>query len=244
MDNKEITIGRSASCDISLGENADFASHCHGRIFWDGSDRTQLMYKDTSTNGTIINNKFVHNMTIPLNHGDTILIAGKYLISWEQIDALLSSSNNLFQQTKILNSNNMAYCNKCGAHVDNWSSFCPNCGYPMGANTDNNHYQQVPPPQYSSQAYQQPQQRPMKPNSNMVWAILTTLFCCLPTGIYAIILASKVDSLYYAGRYDEAEEASNGAKKWSFISCIIAIIGILLYIIFIVLLAVGAATSY
>ena len=77
----------------------------------------------------------------------------------------------------------------------------------------------------------------------MVWAILTTIFCCLPTGIYAIILASKVDSLYYAGRYDEAEEAANGAKKWSFIGGIIAIIGWLLYVIFL-LFVLGAAASY
>lgn len=240
MEKKEISIGRSISCDISLGESADYASSYHGTIFWNG---TQLMYKDMSTNGTIINNNVVHNKIVPINHGDTILIAGKYQISWGQIDSLLSSSSNTFQQTKVLNSNNMAYCNNCGTPVNSGSSYCPNCGNPIGANANSanyNPYQQSP----QQHAYQQPQQRPFKPSSNMVWAILTTIFCCLPTGIYAIILASKVDSLYYAGRYDEAEEAANGAKKWSIIGGVIAIIGWLIYVIFVILLAVGAAASY
>lgn len=230
MKKKEITIGRSSSCDISLGESAEFASSYHGTIFWSG---TQLMYKDMSTNGTIINNKLVHGKTISLNHGDKILIAGRYEISWRQIDSLLSPSDIPFQQTKMYNSQNIASCSKCGTIVDIGTSYCPNCGCPIGNyNSSGFHH------------YQQSQQRPFKPNSNMVWAILTTIFCCLPTGIYAIILASKVDSLYYAGRYDEAEDASNGAKKWSFIGCVLAIIGFLLYVIFVVLMAAGAMASY
>jgi len=231
MDKKEITIGRSSSCDISLGESADFASSYHGTIFWSG---TQLMFKDMSTNGTIINNRLVHGKTIPINHGDTILIAGKYQINWGQIDGLLSPSYIPFQQTKVINSHNVVSCNKCGTVVDIGTSYCPNCGCSIGNYGNSSGYNH----------FQQSQQRPFKPDSNMVWAILTTIFCCLPTGIYAIILASKVDGLYYAGRYDEAKEASNGAKKWSFIGCVLAIIGFLLYVIFFILMAAGAAASY
>ena len=47
MANREISIGRSSSCDISLGERAEYASSFHGKIFMNG---TQLMYKDMSTN--------------------------------------------------------------------------------------------------------------------------------------------------------------------------------------------------
>lgn len=230
MANREISIGRSSSCDISLGESAEYASSFHGTIFMNG---TQLMYKDMSTNGTIINNMVVNNNTVPINHGDTILIAGKYPISWGQIDALLSPSSNTFHQTKILNSDNMMYCNKCGTPVNSGSSYCPKCGCPLGANANSyNQYQQAAQ-QHAYQAYQQPQQHPFKPNSNMVWAILTTLCCCVPTGIYAIILASKVDGLYYAERFDEAREASNGALIWSVISCAL---GIFSYFILAVLL--------
>ncbi len=52
----------------------------------------------------------------------------------------------------------------------------------------------------------------------MIWAILSTIMCCWPCGIPAIIFANKVDSLWNAGRYDEAEAAAKNAKMWTFIS--------------------------
>ena len=66
----------------------------------------------------------------------------------------------------------------------------------------------------------------------MVLAILTTIFCCLPTGIYAIIQASKVDKLYMAGDYDGAEIAAGDAKKWSIIGIVLSVIGGLIYFLF------------
>ena len=90
--NKEITIGRSNSSDIQFDQYNVLVSTNHGSIFVNGN---QLMYKDTSTNGTIINNTMVHHMTVPINRGDTILIAGEFPISWSQIDGFL---NNSFQQ--------------------------------------------------------------------------------------------------------------------------------------------------
>lgn len=53
------------------------------------------------------------------------------------------------------------------------------------------------------------------PSNNLVWAILTTLFCCLPFGIVSIIHSCKVDSLYNAGDYAGAVERANQAKKWA-----------------------------
>lgn len=141
----------------------------------------------------------------------------------------------------------MAFCSKCGTQINDGAKFCPKCGQPTNAASQ----QQVSQPQqqYAAQqpqqqyAAQQPQQQPIKPDSNMILAILSTLFCCLPTGIYAIILANKVDKLYYAGQYDEAQEAASGAKKWSIIGAVLAVIGILFYFVFFVLLAAGAAAS-
>lgn len=54
-----------------------------------------------------------------------------------------------------------------------------------------------------------------KPDNNMLWAILCTLFCCLPLGIVAIINAAKVDGLYRSGDYDGAQEAADNAKKYA-----------------------------
>ena len=53
-----------------------------------------------------------------------------------------------------------------------------------------------------------------KPDNYLVWAILSTVLCCLPLGIVAIIKASKVDSLWAQGLQDEAIQTAKDAKKW------------------------------
>lgn len=70
-----------------------------------------------------------------------------------------------------------------------------------------------------------------QPSNNLVWAILTTILCCMPTGIYAIICAAKVDTLWYAGLYEEARRMSRKAAQWSIISAVISVALWLLYII-------------
>jgi hypothetical protein len=77
-----------------------------------------------------------------------------------------------------------------------------------------------------------------KPSSYLVWAILTTLFCCLPLGIVSIVQAAKVDGLWSSGNYAGARAASESAKKWALIS---AAVGVGLLVIWIVL--AGVATS-
>ena len=68
-----------------------------------------------------------------------------------------------------------------------------------------------------------------KPDNNMLWAILTTLFCCLPLGIVAIINAAKVDGLYRSGDYSGAQEAADNAKKYAQYGLVIGIIWIVIY---------------
>lgn len=72
----------------------------------------------------------------------------------------------------------------------------------------------------------------LKPNNGLVWAIFSCVFCCLPTGIYAIILASKVDSLWLQKRYDESRLMAEKARKWSIIGAVVGIVGSILYLIF------------
>ena len=59
--------------------------------------------------------------------------------------------------------------------------------------------------------------KPLVP-SHLVWAILTTLFCCLPFGIVAIVYASQVSSKLAAGDIEGATEASGKAKTWCWVS--------------------------
>ena len=82
---------------------------------------------------------------------------------------------------------------------------------------------------YQNQAY--------CPNSNLVWAILSTLFCCLPLGIVAIIKASSVEKLWYQGRQLEAIKASSDAKNYALWGAMAAII---LYVLYFVLVFMAA----
>lgn len=71
-----------------------------------------------------------------------------------------------------------------------------------------------------------------KPKNYLVESILATIFCCLPLGIVGIINASKVNSAYDQGNYEEAERAAADAKKWTKIAFIVGIVlGILSVVI-------------
>ncbi|MBO7568941.1 MAG: CD225/dispanin family protein [Bacteroidaceae bacterium] len=63
-----------------------------------------------------------------------------------------------------------------------------------------------------------------KPGTNMALAVLTTVLCCLPLGIVAIVYASKVDGLYFAGDYASALSASKNARTWAIIGIVSSII--------------------
>ena len=70
---------------------------------------------------------------------------------------------------------------------------------------------------------------PMQPKTWLVESILVTLFCCLPLGIVGIIKAANVSSLYNAGRYQEAEQSSQEAGKWTKWGFWLGLIGGILY---------------
>ena len=84
---REITIGRSADSDIYLDESYVYASNNHGVIYFEGQ---QMMYRDISRNGTIVNDVMVKQRAVPINHGDIILLAGCYQLDWNQIDMFFS----------------------------------------------------------------------------------------------------------------------------------------------------------
>ncbi|MBP5345277.1 MAG: CD225/dispanin family protein [Bacteroidales bacterium] len=68
-----------------------------------------------------------------------------------------------------------------------------------------------------------------KPNDYLVWSILTTLFCCLPIGIAAIVYSAKVGSLYNAGDYQGACKASATAKTLVLVTAAVGLISHIIY---------------
>ena len=73
--------------------------------------------------------------------------------------------------------------------------------------------------------------------NNLVWAILSTLFCCLPAGIVSIVYAAQVNGKLAAGDIAGAQESSEKAKKWAIWSAIAALVVGVLY--FILIMAIG-----
>jgi Interferon-induced transmembrane protein/GYF domain 2 len=72
------------------------------------------------------------------------------------------------------------------------------------------------------------------PKNWLIESILVTILCCLPLGIVGIIYASRVDTLWKNGQWDEAYKASQEAGKWVKMGLILGVIGIILYILLMV----------
>ncbi|MGP3930606.1 CD225/dispanin family protein [Nonomuraea sp. KM88] len=84
------------------------------------------------------------------------------------------------------------------------------------------------------------------PDNQLVPAILTTLFCCLPLGIVALVKSSQVNSKWQVGDYQGAMQAAEEAKTWWKRSLIFGAIGIVLgiiaYIVIFFILAASVST--
>jgi hypothetical protein len=79
----------------------------------------------------------------------------------------------------------------------------------------------VPPPVSPPMAGGQP--RPHVP-TYLVPAILSTIFCCIPFGIVALIFAAQVSSKLNAGDVAGAQKASNNARTWFWAAFLVGLI--------------------
>ncbi len=70
-----------------------------------------------------------------------------------------------------------------------------------------------------------------KVSNHMGWAIITTLFCCPPLGIIAIVNAAKVNKRLTKGDVFGAKKASKAANNWALVATILGI-GIYAFFIF------------
>lgn len=93
------------------------------------------------------------------------------------------------------------YCTSCGTARANDATVCPNCG----------------------QAIQRfPAVAPI-PN-HLVSAVITTLCCCMPFGIVALVFAAQVNSKLAAGDVAGAQAASNNARTWTIVAFIAGLV--------------------
>ena len=71
--------------------------------------------------------------------------------------------------------------------------------------------------------YGQPQ-KPINGTTYLIFAIISTLLCCLPLGIVAIVYACKINSLQRNGDYAGAQNAAKKAKMFTIIGTVAALV--------------------
>ena len=116
------------------------------------------------------------------------------------------------------------FCTQCGANNPDNGVTCVQCGRPLqpgvgpGTTITPPTPGMIQPPGYQTGA--------IIPNY-LVFAILATVFCCLPTGIVSIVYAAQVNTKVAAGDLTGATQASNNAKMWALISLGLGLLSII-----------------
>jgi hypothetical protein len=118
------------------------------------------------------------------------------------------------------------FCTQCGANNADTAAVCVQCGRNLQTATPAVPLQTtgvVLAPGTTVQNY-------------LVFAILATVFCCLPAGIPAIVYAAQVNGKLQAGDLAGAQVASNNAKMW----CLIALgLGLGIMALYAIMIMVG-----
>ncbi|HEY1676222.1 MAG TPA: CD225/dispanin family protein [Candidatus Sulfotelmatobacter sp.] len=120
------------------------------------------------------------------------------------------------------------FCPQCGASNPDGSAICIQCGRNLLPAA-------VPMP---VQGVVLPLGQTV-PNY-LIFAILSTVFCCLPAGIPAIIFAAQVNGKLQAGDLAGALAASRNARTWCWVSFGIGLGSILIWLL---LMALGIVNN-
>lgn len=83
-----------------------------------------------------------------------------------------------------------------------------------------------------------------KPKSNLAYAIVVTLFCCLPFGIVAIVYAAQVDAKWNAGDWHGADRAARSAKNWALVGVVSGLIFSFIYVLIVLSSAKTSVRRY
>lgn len=81
---RTITIGRDNSCDIVINDSR--VSRVHANIIEQGG---RYIYRDMSTNGTLINGTLLKRSDMNVKYGDSVLLASTAALPWHKVQLLL-----------------------------------------------------------------------------------------------------------------------------------------------------------
>jgi hypothetical protein len=113
----------------------------------------------------------------------------------------------------------MIFCSQCGTSNADDAILCTQCGRNLRAPIETSPAGGIQP------GYKAGVNVP----NYLVFAIVVTVLCCLPTGIAAIVYAAQVNGKLAAGDVAGAQEASKNAKMWCLISVGAGVLIVVLY---------------
>ena len=128
------------------------------------------------------------------------------------------------------------FCPQCGASNADTAAVCVQCGRTLQAGVPT-----VP----GTQATPLPVTGVVLPpgqtvENYLVFAILATVLCCLPTGVAAIVYAAQVNNKLQMGDLAGAQAASKNAKLW----CLISVgVGLALVAFWFLLMMIGVLSG-
>lgn len=140
----------------------------------------------------------------------------------------------------------MAFCKHCGNKLNDDDRFCPNCGA-TAANERNgsfgNNYGNVNSGQNTPYGadplnYSTPDAPSGRINTGLfVWSIINILFCCMPLGIWALVMTVIARD---ANSAEEERKKLRTARIVNIVSAILYIIyAILMFFFFFIVLILG-----
>ncbi len=88
-----------------------------------------------------------------------------------------------------------------------------------------------------------PNSAPANIPNYLVFAILTTVFCCLPAGVVSIVYAAQVNGKIQAGDIAGAMASSKNAKMWAMISAGLGVLWGIIIVIYVVVVGSLSAVS-
>ena len=134
---------------------------------------------------------------------------------------------------------NPTYCSTCGTEVEPDARFCPNCGAVTDPQESGGPANAPGMPYAGGPGYVGAANVP----NYLVWAILATICCCVPSGIVAIVYSAQVNGKVASGDYVGAMRYSNNAKTWCWVSLGLGIAVGVIYFIFGIFGAIGGILS-
>ncbi|MDR1380860.1 MAG: FHA domain-containing protein [Tannerella sp.] len=84
---RKITAGRDPSNDIHVSESYDGVSRTHANIYYSNG---RISFEDISTNGSYVNNNFIHRSKIEIFPNDVVMLGKQYVLPWSTINNALS----------------------------------------------------------------------------------------------------------------------------------------------------------